>query len=425
MNIDEQVFLAAQKKDPECKALHKAVSKNYTRKPAEVSHDMWSFKRKCSISDSILKVKDRIFVPKILRKKVLTSTHYGHQGMENMLNKLLADYFWPKMKHDVHDFVRNCRICSLVKPKFVNAELKPYLLDAPMQLVVTDYIGPLPSDKGYRYILVIMDAFSRFPEMYPVRDLTTATLISKFRDFFSRYGFPDAILSDNGPQYRSKEFQAYLEPFNIQRAFTNTYRPSSNGLCERFNGTLQKKMKCLLLEYDLQPTSWTRVLPTAAMAVRNDVNRTTGYTPSQLFLAFRTKDLSLAPACRRSFPVKALGANAARRAATVRHRACSQRRGENRRFSEGSEVLVKSTRKPPKLEVGGAQGVVTKQLDNYTVAVELDGSEQLCSTARVSPVPAAATATASSPRPTRTRRIPSYLKDFEVPDFILRRANVD
>ena len=87
-----------------------------------------------------------------------------------------------------------------------------------------------------------MDAFSRFPEAYPVRDLTATALITKFRDFFSRYGLPDAILSDNGPQYRSREFVNYLQPFNIRKLLTNGYRPSSNGLCERFNGTLQKKM---------------------------------------------------------------------------------------------------------------------------------------------------------------------------------------
>ena len=141
MIMDNRTLLEAQKRDLESKALFKAMSKNYTRKPTAVSHDMWSFKRKCSISESLLKSNERVFVPKGLRKRVLTATHYGHQGIENMLTKLSNDYFWPKMKNDVRDFVRNCRICSLVKPKFINAELKPYLLDAPMQLVVTDYIG--------------------------------------------------------------------------------------------------------------------------------------------------------------------------------------------------------------------------------------------------------------------------------------------
>ena len=275
-----------------------------------------------------------------MRKRVLTAMHYGHQGAENMMNKITADYFWPKMKQDIQNFVSNCRICSMVKPRFVNPQLKPYLLDSPMQLLVTDFIGPLPSDHGFKYILVIMDAFSRFPEIYPVRDMSTKTLIDKFRDFFSRYGFPDAILSDNGPQYRSRAFLDYLKRFNIRKKFTNIYRPSSNGLCERFNGTLQQKMKCLLTDHELPPTAWTRVIPTAGMAIRNDVNRSTGFTPSQLFLSFRVRDLSLVPFNGRFLPMQPFG-TAAARVASRRHRENARRPQKKQWFEPGAEVLVK------------------------------------------------------------------------------------
>ena len=230
IQLSQETFLEFQKKDPECQALYKTVAREYTRRPHRVSHVMWSLKKKLTIKQSLLHVNNKIFVPLKLRTRVLTATHYGHQGIENMQRKLSADYFWPNMKKNVHDFVRNCRICSMIKPKFVNAQLKPYLLDAPLQLVVTDYIGPLPSDIGFRYILVILDAFSRFPEVYPVKDMSANTLIAKFRDYFARYGFPDAILSDNGTQFRSKEFQSYCARFNIKKKFTNTYRPSSNGI---------------------------------------------------------------------------------------------------------------------------------------------------------------------------------------------------
>ena len=86
-----------------------------------------------------------------------------------------------------------------------------------MQLVAADFVGPLPTSNGFHYLLVIVDCFSRFPEIYPVRDLTAKTLISKFRDFFSRYGFPDAIITDRGSQFESKEFKDYLTNFEIKK----------------------------------------------------------------------------------------------------------------------------------------------------------------------------------------------------------------
>ena len=100
-----------------------------------------------------------------------------------MVSKLRENYFWPGLKKEALGFISSCRICSLVKPEYVNAHLKPFLLDAPLQLVATDYVGPLPSDRGFRYMLVIIDAFSRFPEVYPVRDMTVPTLITAFRDY--------------------------------------------------------------------------------------------------------------------------------------------------------------------------------------------------------------------------------------------------
>ena len=124
-----------------------------------------------------------------------------------MIARLTRDYFWPKMRDDINNFVRHCRVCSMVKPKFVNASLKPYLVDAPLQMVATDFIGPLPDSSGKRYILVIIDCFSRFPEAYPVRDMSVTTVIECFRDYFGRYGFPDSILSDRGTQFQSKEIQ--------------------------------------------------------------------------------------------------------------------------------------------------------------------------------------------------------------------------
>lgn len=152
-----------------------------------------------------------------------------------MLAKLTKSHFWPEM--NVSTFISNCRICSLNKPRFVSAHLKPYLLDSPMQILAADYIGPLPSDRDSKYMLVIVDAFSRFPEIYPVKDMTIETLKASFRDFFSRYGFPDSLLTDRGTQFQSRHFWEYLNNFQIKKLATTAYRPSWNGLCERLNGT--------------------------------------------------------------------------------------------------------------------------------------------------------------------------------------------
>ena len=393
--------------------------------------------RKLNIRDGIIFYEDKVFVPSSLRSKILTSAHYGHQGNSSMVDKICKSFFWPRLRKDVVEFISRCRVCSLVKPRYVNPHLKPYLLDSPMQLLATDYIGPLPVSGGSRYLLVIIDAFSRFPEVYPVSDLGTTTLITCFRDFFSRYGFPDALLSDRGTQFQSREFLEYLTNFGVKKLSTSAYRPSSNGICERFNGSLQLKLKALLTELDLPRNQWVRVLPTALMALRNDRHSTTGFTPSELFLSFRVKDLSLPPLNDRYLSLDHFG-QAAENIAHNRTRV--SRRYEDRTFPEGSTVML---RRPShgKLELSGNEVTVVRQLNSHVVEVDTGDRHTRVSTARVSPVPDVQDAGAENPwrrsstagavrvpesrdvervvpsadervRSSRTRRQPSYLNDF-------------
>ena len=67
-------------------------------------------------------------------------------------------------------------------------------------------------------MLVIIDIFSRYPVVYPLKDLSTQSLLQKFGEFFSLFGFPDAVLSDQGSQFESHEFKNYLRNFGIKKA---------------------------------------------------------------------------------------------------------------------------------------------------------------------------------------------------------------
>ena len=102
------------------------------------------------------------------------------------------------MAKDVDNYVANCRVCGLTNPKFRRPPIAPFLVDAPLQMVAADFIGPMPTCRGKSFLLVIIDVYSRFPENYPLADMTATSVIACFRDFFSRYGFPDCILSDRG-----------------------------------------------------------------------------------------------------------------------------------------------------------------------------------------------------------------------------------
>ena len=231
--------------------------------------------------------------------------------------------------------------------------------------------------------------------------MTVPTLITAFRDYFARYGFPDAILSDGGTQFQSREFNAYLANFGVKNLSTTAYRPSANGICERFNGSLQSKIKALLAERQLTPREWTQVFPFALMAIRNDKHATTGFKPTELFFSFRVKDLSLPPINERHLELQLHG-DAARNIAQRRLRV--RRKFQDRRFEPGSTVLLRRPQ-TTKLQLSGTEAKIVRQVDSHVVDVEAaDGRISRESTARVSPVPVS--------RPTRQLRPPPYLSDY-------------
>ena len=117
--------------------------------------------------------------------------------------------------------MQNCRVCLLVKPKFVPATLTPFVVKAPLEIVAMDFVGPLPTARGnLRYFLVFIDLFSRFLEVYPCSDMTVTTVVDKTRDYLARYGFPDSMLSDRGSQFESREYRQYLNKFGIKKLRT-------------------------------------------------------------------------------------------------------------------------------------------------------------------------------------------------------------
>ena len=155
--------------------------------------------------------------------------------------------------------------------------------------------------------------------------------------------------------------------FDIKKLSTTAYRPSSNGICERLNGTLQKKIKALLQETGREVHKWVTVLPTALMAIRNDPHATTGYTPSELLFSFRVKDLSLPALNDRYLCTNAQ--RAAKNIAVRRNRAAFRVRHENRVFERGSTVLVKAP-SCGKLRLSGREARVVRQIDPHVVEVD-------------------------------------------------------
>ena len=229
----------------------------------------------------------QLLVPKSLRSEILQHCHNsalsGHQGIYKTILKIKQKFYWYRMGEDIKLHIKQCTECAANRQpqKKPTVPLKDYRVGAPLDRVGIDILGPLPiSNRGNDYILVIGDYFSRWMESYAINGQTAETVANTLvHEFVCRYGAPLEIHSDQGRAFESVLFQQVCELLEIEKTRSAPYRPSSNGLVERFNGTLGKMLRCFAVN---NPTEWDVYLPALTAAYRSTIHPATGYTPNML-----------------------------------------------------------------------------------------------------------------------------------------------
>jgi transposase InsO family protein len=232
-------------------------------------------------------------VPQSLRHNLLALAHdnvtAGHLGVTKTLEKLRRHFHWPHISADVRMHVTACPACGRQKhaKRNLRAPLCSFTTGAPMERVHIDVLGPFPrSEKGNKYVLMIVDQFTKWSEAFPLPDQTAESVAkTALNRFFAQFGCPREICTDQGSNFTSAIFSALCNILQIAKTRTTPYHPSANGQVERYNRTVLQMIRCTL---DGDQHNWDDQLPLLMSALRSTVNRTTGFTPNMLMLGRET-----------------------------------------------------------------------------------------------------------------------------------------
>lgn len=258
-------YRKAQSEDSVCSAVSDYCRKGWPQKNA-VPTDLipyWKVRGNLTVDKkNLLLYGKRIVVPKLLRKETMEKIHTGHQGIQRCRLRANTSVWWSGLSHELNNLVKQCHTCAREFTPRRQPMIPTQLPDYPWQKVGID----LFHFKGANYLLVV-DYFSRYPEIVKLTNTTSQNIIDALKNIFSRYGIPEIVMSDNGPQYSSQEFADFAKNYDFHHKTSSPHFAQSNGQAERMVQTVKRLLKdskdpyLSLLTYRSTPFPWCNLSP--------------------------------------------------------------------------------------------------------------------------------------------------------------------
>lgn len=311
---------------------------------------------------------NRLVVPGMARWKIAQMHHddIGHVGFSRCIELIKNDFWFPKMTRFIRKYVSACLHCAYGKGEYGMRQGKLNPIPKPsehMKMVHVDHLGPFcRSKKGYQYILVITDAFSKFVIAEPTRTVNSVETIRLLKKMFSYFGYPERVVTDHGKAFTSRYFKKFANDKQFRHTLNAIACPRANGQVERTNRTLLDALRTT--DSGSRANNWDNNLPDVLWGINNTLNDTTGTKPYDLMFAHSGRSLvDVTIPGKQSEPVESRRAKASvriSRASAKMKRNFDKRRKDSTVYKRGDLVLWKQA------PTSSASKVNTKLDDVYS-----------------------------------------------------------
>ena len=292
-----------------------------------------------------------------IRKRILEAYHddeeAGHPGTLRTEELIRREYWWPKMKIDVKQYVKHCSKCQQNKPIRQNRTPPLQLTELaqrPWEIITYDLIGPLPPNDTYDGILTIVDRYSKYVELVPINmKWGSEQIINALQThIFKRYGYPRVIITDRDPRFTSKFMQEVANAFDIDMRYSTAYHPETDGQTERVN---QEAIIILRHYVSSLRLNWKDKLDSVQIALNNRLNQATQQSAFQVMLGYNPifKDIGRNVKRHSSNWIQELNENrqrasrAMKDAQLIMKQSHDRKRGKLPSYQEGEKVWLETT----------------------------------------------------------------------------------
>jgi hypothetical protein len=254
--------------------------------------------------EGFLEFEGRIYVPPTIREQVLQAHHdgpiRGHPGVTKMVQTIQSQFWFPKMRLAIEEYVRKCNICRRTKHDrhLPYGKLQALAVPTqPWQSVAMDFVVKLPTSRDpvtqepYDSILVVTDRFTKFGRFIPYKETWTAEQLARVfvKEVVANHGIPRQLISDRDKLFTSNFWTELMKIIGVKHKLSTAYHPQTDGQTERLNQVLEQYLRCYV--NDCQD-NWIALLPVAQIAYNQSPTTTTGTSPFYANFGFEPKDIS-------------------------------------------------------------------------------------------------------------------------------------
>ncbi|UYV62479.1 K02A2.6-like [Cordylochernes scorpioides] len=271
----------AQQEDTTLKAVVNYLEQGWPdkKKMSQALLSYWHVKDELGVQNGLLMRSCRLVIPASMKLEILDKLHAGHFGITKTRLRARETVWWPGISEEIAETVRKCSVCIQEAVSKHEPLIPTNFPTRPWQKIGMDLFKF--ENKWY---LVVIDYYSRFPEVVQLDRLTANVVVRSCKSIFARHGIPETVVSDNGTQFgAAREFANFARQYGFQHVTSSPRFPQSNGMAEA-----GVKIAKLILKKNQDPS--LGLLEYRSTPLEN------GYSPAELLMGRKLRTtLPIAP----------------------------------------------------------------------------------------------------------------------------------